>query len=54
MSSAPMTEGLCTIGDNVYISFESAATMYRAPEKKNEKSSRDPLDRVYKLDPLGF
>lgn len=50
----PMTEGLCTVDGSVYVAFESAATLYRAPEKKNEKSSRDPMDRVYKLNPLGF
>ena len=52
--SPPMTEGLCTIGDSVYISFESAATQYREPEKKSEKPSRDPLDRLFKLNPYGF
>ena len=50
----PMTEGLCTMGDNVYISFESAATKYREPAKKDEDPSRDPLDRLFKLDPYAF
>ncbi|MBR4068269.1 MAG: hypothetical protein IKK08_06525 [Clostridia bacterium] len=52
--SPPMSEGLCTIGDSVYISFESAATKYREPKKKDEDPSRDPLDRLFKLNPYGF
>lgn len=52
--SPPMTEGLCTMGDSVYISFESAATKYRDPKKKNEDPSRDPLDRLFRLNPYGF
>lgn len=50
----PMTEGLCTMGDSVYISFESAATFYREPKKKDDEASRNPLDRLFKLDPNGF
>ena len=50
LKSPPMTEGLCTIGNSVYVSFESAAPKYRLADDASE----NPVDRVFKLDPNGF
>lgn len=49
--SPSMTEGICTIGDSVYISFESAADTYRNRKDPNKKPSKNPVDRVFKLNP---
>lgn len=47
----PMTEGLCTIDGKVYVSFESAASFYRVPtDPDNSTPSKDPVDRVFRLD----
>ncbi len=37
----PMTECLCTIGDSIYVLFESGAEKYR--------DAKNPMDRVFKL-----
>lgn len=50
----PMTEGLCTIGDSVYVSFESASGLYRIPYEPKKGRSKNPVDRVYKLNPAAF
>ena len=39
----PMTECLCTIGEEIYVVFESAAKKYMNPP------SRHPMDRVFRL-----
>jgi len=49
--SPSMTEGICTIGDSVYISFESAADTYRNRKEPGKKPSKNPVDRVFKLNP---
>ena len=41
MMCPPMTECLCTIGDSIYVLFESGAEKYR--------DSKNPMDRVFKL-----
>ncbi len=38
----PMTECLCTVGDSVYVLFESGAEKYR--------DAKNPMDRVFRLD----
>ncbi len=53
LTCPPMTEGLCTIGGQIYVSFESAASYYRLPEDDNGPSLH-PIDRVYKINPSGF
>ena len=40
-----MTEGLVTIGDEVYVLFESAAQKYMDPKNP----SVNPIDRVFRL-----
>lgn len=45
----PMTEGLCTIDERVYVSFESAAAKYRIP-LDDKGPAKDPVDRVFRLD----
>ena len=41
----PMTECLCTIGEEIYVVFESAAETYMNPSKP----SLHPMDRVFRL-----
>ena len=41
----PMTECLCTIGEDIYVLFESAAKTYMNPLKP----SVNPMDRVFRL-----
>lgn len=53
LTCPPMTEGLCTIGGQIYVSFESAANYYRIPED-DKGPSLHPVDRVYKIDPSKF
>ena len=53
LTCPPMTENLCSINGQVYVSFESAASFYRLPED-DKGPSKDPVDRVYKLDPSRF
>lgn len=48
LTCPPMTEGLCTINDKVYISFESAAPKYRIP-LDNGKPAKNPVDRIFQL-----
>ena len=45
LTCPPMTEGLCTDGDSVYVAFESAAKQYL----HDDKASPDPVDRLFKL-----
>lgn len=45
LSAPPMTEGLVTIGDEVYVLFESAAQKYMDPQNP----SVNPIDRVFRL-----
>ncbi|MBP3645958.1 MAG: hypothetical protein J6K55_05995 [Clostridia bacterium] len=45
LSAPPMTEGLVTIGDEVYVLFESAAQKYMDPKNP----SVNPIDRVFRL-----
>ena len=47
LTCPPMTESLCTMGDSVYISFESAARKFL----QDEKASPNPVDRLFKLNP---
>ena len=54
LSCPPMTEGLCTIGGSVYVSFESAASTYREPSDPKDGTSVDPIDRLFKLNPTAF
>lgn len=54
LTAPPMSEGLCTIGDSVFISFESAAQTYRQPKDPSKGVSKDPVDRVIKLNPSAF
>ena len=42
----PMTECLCTVGEEVYVLFESAAQTYMDPKKP----SLNPIDRVFILE----
>ena len=48
LTCPPMTEGLCTINDKVYISFESAAAKYRIP-LDDGKPAKNPVDRIFQL-----
>lgn len=41
MMCPPMTECLCTVGDSIYVLFESGAEKYR--------DAKNPMDRVFKL-----
>ena len=45
LSAPPMTEGLVTIDDEVYVLFESAAQKYMDPKNP----SVNPIDRVFRL-----
>ena len=45
LMSPPMTECLCTIGDEIYVVFESGAKTYMKPSNP----SVNPMDRVYRL-----
>ena len=45
LMSPPMTECLCTIGEEIYVVFESAAKTYMNPAKP----SLHPMDRVFRL-----
>lgn len=41
MMCPPMTECMCTVGDSIYVLFESGAEKYR--------DAKNPMDRVFKL-----
>lgn len=47
LSAPPMSEGCCTVGNSIYLLFESAAYYYRAFDPHNR--SVDPTDRVWKI-----
>lgn len=49
----PMSENLCTINGEVYMSFESASLNYREGTD-GKGTSEHPVDRVYVLNPNAF
>lgn len=49
LSAPPMAEGCCTMGEEVYVVFESAAYYYRAYSPGN--TAVDPTDKIWRFLP---
>ena len=48
LTAPPMSEGCCTVGEKIYLIYESASYLYRDFTPNNR--SVDPTDRIWKID----